>query len=463
MHSGFWTHPSVRGISKSLDPVDAVLTRAQDLTLEAIEIGWSGPPFDAFELAKLCNIQVLPREDVGEARLMLGPTGKLEVHYNPLRPKTRIKFSIAHEVAHSLFPDCTEAVRHRGARFVEREDEWQLEILCNLAAGELLMPIGSFQDFNQDKLAIDRVIEWRRKYEVSIEAMLLRILRLSTRKFFVFSASTHDGESYSFDYVIDSDGARKQLYGKSLPKESLLKNCSAVGFTEKGEDIWPEGIGAVCFECCAIPPFPGQSYPRAVGFARSKIAVAPRDNILKEVKGDALAPRGDGRKLLIHLVNDKAASWGAGFAKSVAKRYPKSEQAYREHVMKRGRFHLGDIFFTQVSHNLEIVQLVAQKGFGDSGPTRIRQAKLWGHVLTNNIYPGQGPTSPGHVSIFNTRGSCKNSPAKIQRRAQSLHSISQSPARQSNEPDAKQHPNELHHPRLLFGGFPLERSPRRSA
>jgi Zn-dependent peptidase ImmA (M78 family) len=84
--------------------------------------------------------------------------GKLEVHYNPLRPKIRIKFSIAHEVAHSLFPDCTEAIRHRGARFVEREDEWQLEILCNLAAGELLMPIGSFQDFNQDRLAIDRVI-----------------------------------------------------------------------------------------------------------------------------------------------------------------------------------------------------------------------------------------------------------------------------------------------------------------
>jgi O-acetyl-ADP-ribose deacetylase (regulator of RNase III) len=376
MNSGFWTHPSVRGISKNLDPIEAVLARAQDLTLEAIENGWSGPPFDAFELAKLCDIQVLPREDVGEARLMLGPTGKLEVHYNPLRPKTRVKFSIAHEVAHSLFPDCTEAVRHRGARFVEREDEWQLEILCNLAAGELLMPIGSFQDFNPDELAIDRVIEWRRKYEVSIEAMLLRILRLSKREFFVFSASTYDGESYSFDYVIDSSGARKRLYGKSLPKESLFKNCSAVGFTEKGDDIWPEGIGAVRFECCAIPPFPGQSYPRAVGFARPQTVEAPGENFLKEVKGDALALRGEGRKLLIHLVNDKAASWGAGFAKSVAKRYPKSEQAYREHIMKHGRFHLGDIFSTQVSHDLEIVQLVAQMGFGHSGPIRIRYLAL---------------------------------------------------------------------------------------
>jgi hypothetical protein len=41
-----------------------------------------------------------------------------------------------------------------------------------------------------------------------------------------------------------------------------------------------------------------------------------------------------------------------------------SEQAFRAHVTKHGRFRLGDIFSIQVSHNLEIVQLVAQKGFG---------------------------------------------------------------------------------------------------
>lgn len=376
MKPSFWTHPSVRAISKNADPVEVVLRRAQDLTLEAIEKGWQGPPFDAFELAKLCGIQVIAREDVGEARLMLGPTRKLEIHYNPLKPKARVKFSVAHEVAHTLFPDCAEGVRFRGARFAEREDEWQLEILCNLAAGDLLMPIGSFSELKFDQLVIERILEWRRRYEVSIEAMLLRILNFSSGSLLVFSASTIDAENYFFDYVIDANGAKRQLYGKQLRAESPLRNCSVIGFTEKGEDVWPEGIGLVRFECCAIPPYPGQSYPRIVGFARPKSEVPTSDTMMKEVKGNALEPRGGSHKLLVHVVNDKAISWGAGFAKNLAQRYPKSAEAYREYAMKHGRFHLGEIFSTQVRDDLEIIQLVAQKGFGHSGPARLRYIAL---------------------------------------------------------------------------------------
>lgn len=376
MSDTFWTHPSIRAIAKKSDPVEAVLQLAQDATLDALEKGWTGPPFDAFELAKIRGLQVVPREDVGEARLTRGPMGRVEIHYNPVRPKSRAKFSIAHEIAHSLFPDCAEAVRHRGFRIPERDDEWQLEILCNLAAGELLMPIGSFPDFDIKNLTIDHLLKLRRDYEVSTEAILLRILRFAGTDFYVFSASTLDGETYKFDYLLDYTGPKKQFYGKRLRKESLLKNCCAIGFTEKGKDEWPEGIGSVSVECCAISPYPDQSYPRIVGFAGKSSTTQHPLFKPKEVVGDALSPRGEGPNILIHLVNDQSASWGAGFAKSVSAKFPKAEKAYRARVISKGRFQLGQIFGTRVSENLEVVQLIAQHGFGAPDRVRVRYIAL---------------------------------------------------------------------------------------
>ncbi len=53
-----------------------------------------------------------------------------------------MRFSIAHEIANTLFPDHIERVRNRRAAVVTRNDDWQLELLCNIAAAEFLMPGG---------------------------------------------------------------------------------------------------------------------------------------------------------------------------------------------------------------------------------------------------------------------------------------------------------------------------------
>ena len=80
--------------------------------MNAIENGWSGPPYDPSQLADLLNISLIPTEDVADARTRT-ISNKLHIEFNPNRPPARLRFSIAHELAHTLFPDCAHAVRNR--------------------------------------------------------------------------------------------------------------------------------------------------------------------------------------------------------------------------------------------------------------------------------------------------------------------------------------------------------------
>ena len=142
-----WSHPSVLGLCGSQDPVEVIAHRARELVYSAIQKGWSGPPYDPFELADLLGMHVAPCAEVVDARTLPGPRHSCRIEYNPSQPTGRARYSVAHEIAHTLFPDWAEHVRHRGGHQDARPDEWQLEMLCNVAAAELLMPIGSLAWF----------------------------------------------------------------------------------------------------------------------------------------------------------------------------------------------------------------------------------------------------------------------------------------------------------------------------
>src|SRR4051812_30067239 len=122
-----WTNPSVlKMIGKGEDPIDRVTAKARSLVLQAADAGWSGPPFDPISLCKLLKINVLPSQDVDDARTVPVGESAVRIEFNPLRPRGRLRFSVAHEVAHTLFPDCAEQVRNRVAQEDIRGDEWQL-------------------------------------------------------------------------------------------------------------------------------------------------------------------------------------------------------------------------------------------------------------------------------------------------------------------------------------------------
>src|SRR3954454_5571387 len=139
----FWTNPSVLELAGERDPVEVITERARDAVLGAIEEGWRGPPYDPFELAELMQVPAVPREDLYDARLVVAEGNRARLEFNPTRPRGRVRFTIAHELAHTFFPDYKKAARYRSGP-KSRPDEWQLELLCNIAPGQLVIALGRF-------------------------------------------------------------------------------------------------------------------------------------------------------------------------------------------------------------------------------------------------------------------------------------------------------------------------------
>jgi hypothetical protein len=375
----FWTNPSVLELAGDRDPVEVIIERARDTVLGAIEEGWRGPPYDPFELADLMNVPAVPRDDLYDARLVVTEGNRARLEFNPTRPRGRVRFTIAHELAHTLFPDFKKAARYRSGP-KSRPDEWQLELLCNIAAGELLMPIGSFQSLEEEPLKIERLMEARKRFEVSTEALLLRVVHLTARPSAVFAAARVDGDNpdspFRLDYVIGSRSWTSALRrGLQIPAASVLGECTAVGYTAKRRESWPGAGGELGVECVGIPPYPGQRLPRVVGLLLDQ-ARATKPNEITELIGDATDPRGDGPRLIVQLVNDKTPNWGGPFARALKSRYPAAQTAFRLWAHEPGHLHLGHVHVVDVSDEIAVATMVAQKGYGASVKTRVRFAAL---------------------------------------------------------------------------------------
>src|SRR5690348_3385902 len=111
-------HPSVEAlletVGHSLSPEDAIRSRARSLVDEVREtLGWEGPPFDPRALASYRGLKV--------RRSYHGFTAKQDacitpglVAVNGNKPTRRQRYSIAHEVIHTLFPDYEVELRRVG-------------------------------------------------------------------------------------------------------------------------------------------------------------------------------------------------------------------------------------------------------------------------------------------------------------------------------------------------------------
>ncbi len=374
---GYWTHPSIRQLGTE-DPVAFITHKARDLVLSGIERGWSGPPYDPSALAELLNISLLPTENVVDARTR-SEAGKYQIEFNPMRPAARLRFSIAHEIGHTLFPDCAYAIRNRATHEQMAGDEWQLEMLCNIAASEILMPVGSLPNIEDFVPGVDAVLGCRRRFQVSSEAVLLRLLRLTGARCFAFAAHRDvTTNRYGVDYVIRSRNYRGTIpveTGSVLPKDARAAECTAIGFTAKAEERWLGEQGWQT-EYLGIAPYPGHVFPRVLAIVRPK-TVEQTASIIRYLKGDAAEPRGTGKKILLQLVNDKAITWGAGFARSLRQKWPSAQREFSQWAMSgRRELKLGAVHVAAVRDDLLLVSLVAQKGYGETDRPRIRYSAL---------------------------------------------------------------------------------------
>ena len=376
-----WTNESVLRFADQENPIAAMTKRAREVVLKAMDSGWSGPPYDPIELAEIRGLRVRPVDQAFDARTV--PLGSgFRIEYKPTRSAARTRYSIAHEIAHTLFEDCADSIRYRRDTREARGDEWQLEVLCNIGAAEILMPIAALRDMDQLPLGIESVLALRKKFAVSTEAILIRIAELSDFRGGVFAAAEVPKGSargrYRLDYVVPSRGFEGRKAMVLLPKDTLLGACTAIAYTTKTQETWPIAPDPLHIEAVGIPPYPGLRLPRVVGlFYESASDNRAVFSNIKHVRGDALNAQGDGHRIIAHIVNNKTPRWGGGFAKEVRKRFPHVQADFVDRTTNfGGSLKLGNIWRTEVNATLSVVNMIAQHGYGPSSKPRVRYRAL---------------------------------------------------------------------------------------
>lgn len=165
----------------SQDPEEIIRYLIRTELTDARNYGWSGPPFDPKDFASTIGIPCEKSDKLfhsEDAELQPNPTkeGRSIIKYNPNKPKTRQNFSIAHEIAHTFFPDYQHQykARHKIGKF---DPNYEVEFLCDLGASEIIMPTPDF-DLDVENMGISlkslRVLS--KRYEASREATAIRLI-----------------------------------------------------------------------------------------------------------------------------------------------------------------------------------------------------------------------------------------------------------------------------------------------
>ena len=361
-----WTHESVLRLideNGGENPVEIIKDKARALVLKAFDMGWEGPPFDPIQLAKLFEIEIAPNEGVNDARIL--PVKKsFKIEYNPFQRETRVNFSIAHEIAHTLFSDCNMQIRNREN---DRTSEWELELLCNIAAAELLLPYAEFSnEANSMSLNMDSLLQIAAKYKASLESVFLRFCDVAERPCAIILAD-FDTEKKQRLYVRYSKASRPLAevffidQGVLIPKASSAYECLNSGWTSRGLETWP-GSGETRFSVSSIglPAIKGQKNSRVGLFIVPEHYHDAPDGMLNVVSGDATQPRGSGRKIIAQIVNTSVAV-GFGFGRAISKKWPVAKNQLIAWKATKD-FKLGNTQTLSVEKDISIVQIIAQEG-----------------------------------------------------------------------------------------------------
>lgn len=161
--------------------VHALLARTQERHPD-----WMPPPFDPYLVARTMEIPITDCDELGPWDALLIPVGRdgFRIVCNAkVRSEGRRRFSIAHEIAHTLLPDAEKTYHLRtkkGEHCYRTEKARQEERLCDLAAAEMLMPGPVFREsIANHGVRAASVPLLAQFYGVSREAAALRMIELS--------------------------------------------------------------------------------------------------------------------------------------------------------------------------------------------------------------------------------------------------------------------------------------------
>ena len=380
------------------DPLDAASDAARVLLAAARQAGIGGPPVNVIELAKLLGLSLAPGNTIADATIspateaaphsaplkLVATEVPLEIAYNPSRPRGRLRFSIAHEIAHALFPDVAEVTRHRtpvGAIGGAGADEWELELLCNVIAAELLLPDDAVSGLLDVDTDIDFIMETRKRWDVSTEALLRRLAGSSKRGLTMVAASrTSDSPDSPLRVDYASGPASAELRrGQLLPTEHRRSALYAVGQTVK---TTTEIAGAAyTLQAVGVPAYPGRSLPRVLALLEP-VREDVTDSRIQWLTAD-ITEIGPGTEpvVIAHVVSNAAHAWSRqGVAAALARTFPQAAAAYRSWTiaspdnLELGHTH--ELPQDLGGRPVTIVSMVAQEGYGPGVVTRLHHAAL---------------------------------------------------------------------------------------
>lgn len=282
-------HPHVRALvleMKEADPTLAVRAKASLVIRDFRAVFGGEPPFNLDALASFRGLHSsadAPRHSA-DSEIVPESDGRVVLRINRDRPATRQRFSIGHELGHTLFKDFHLKVQCRKAF----DRDWadpndQIESLCDIAASEFLFPSPWFHDRVQDiELGAQTLSVLASDYQASREAMLRRLIEIRMEPlaivFFswklkpvelrqvrrdrqqprMFDAAVHPDPKLRVDYGITNDAFDAECTShipkdKSVPSEGPIFEAS-VTQTPRDGCLWLD-LGSVSgeFSVCALP------------------------------------------------------------------------------------------------------------------------------------------------------------------------------------------------------------------
>jgi len=175
----------IRATGQLVDPRSAVIHQARQLNSEYRSFGNDGQPFERLKiLASLRGLEIhamephLSSREKRDAVLIPNADNKRirgQILYNPTRQAGRVAFSIAHEIAHTFFPNSVSGARFRTLCSPDSREGNELERLCDLAASELLMPVEDFLKMRGDAIGLHLVEQLSAAFGSSYESTVFRL------------------------------------------------------------------------------------------------------------------------------------------------------------------------------------------------------------------------------------------------------------------------------------------------
>jgi Zn-dependent peptidase ImmA (M78 family) len=171
-------------LTNAANPVDAIRSLARQVLDGYLSVlGGDGPPLNVEALASYRSIRTIaePPSFSDDAELIPDGDHGVLMRVNRERPLTRQRFSIGHEVGHTLFPGYETQVQCRKPRIQDWHDRKDLvEYLCDVASSEFLFPLDWFQaDIDVEAVSAARLVTLAGNYKASPKATVRRYIDLT--------------------------------------------------------------------------------------------------------------------------------------------------------------------------------------------------------------------------------------------------------------------------------------------